>query len=40
MPPWLEVLLNVIGYAGFVGIAIYHRSPEKKLPDCEPDQKG
>jgi hypothetical protein len=26
MPPWLEVLLNVIAFAGFVGIAKYHKS--------------
>ena len=33
MPPWLEVLLNVIGFAGFIGIAKYHRAPGGKLPD-------
>jgi hypothetical protein len=25
MPPWMEILLNVIGYAGFIGIAKYHK---------------
>ncbi len=25
MPPWLEILINVIGYAGFIGIAKYHK---------------
>jgi hypothetical protein len=33
MPPWLEVLLNVIGFAGFIGIAKYHKSRGEKLPD-------
>jgi hypothetical protein len=26
MPAWLEVLLNVIGFAGFIAIAKYHKS--------------
>lgn len=25
MPPWMEILINVIGYAGFIGIAKYHK---------------
>jgi hypothetical protein len=29
MPPWMEILLNVIGYAGFIGIAIYHKPSDK-----------
>ena len=29
MPPWLEILLNVIGYAGFIGIANYHKPSEE-----------
>ena len=29
MPVWMEVLLNVIGYAGFVGVATFHKSSEK-----------
>ena len=33
MPPWLEVLLNVIAFAGFIGIAKYHKSRGEKLPD-------
>ena len=36
MPAWLEVLLNVIGYGGFIAIAMYHRSPSKKLPEHDP----
>ena len=23
-PPWMEILVNVIGYAGFIGIANWH----------------
>lgn len=33
MPPWLEILINVIGYAGFIAIATWHKSPDKKLTD-------
>jgi hypothetical protein len=33
MPAWLEVLLNVIAFAGFIGIAKYHKAPDGKLPD-------
>jgi len=29
----MEVLLNVIAYVGFIGVAMYHRSSSKKLPD-------
>lgn len=29
MPVWMEVLLNVIGYAGFVGVATFNKSPEQ-----------
>jgi len=36
MPAWLEVLLNVIGYGGFIAIAMYHRAPSKKLPEHDP----
>ena len=27
MPPWLEVLLDVLGFAGFIGIATFMKSP-------------
>lgn len=29
MPVWIEVLLNVIGYAGFVGVATFNTSPDE-----------
>jgi hypothetical protein len=29
MPPWLEILLNVVGYAGFIGIAKYHKPSDE-----------
>jgi hypothetical protein len=34
MSPWLEVLLDVVGFAGFIGIATYHKQPKKddRLP--------
>ncbi len=33
MPAWMELLLNVIFFAGFIGIAKYHKRPNEKLPD-------
>ena len=33
MPAWLEILINLIGYGGFIAIAMYHRSPSEKLPE-------
>ena len=32
MPIWLDIVINVIGYAGFIAIATYHRSPNEKFP--------
>ena len=32
MPVWMEILINVIGYGGFVAVATYHRSPAT-IPD-------
>ena len=29
MPVWMEILINVMGYAGFIAIATYHRSPSE-----------
>jgi len=29
VPPWLEILLDFIGFAGFVGLAIWHKAPRK-----------
>ena len=33
MPAWMELLLKVMGFAGFVGIAMYHKHPDGKRPD-------
>jgi hypothetical protein len=33
MPAWMELLLNVMAFAGFIGIATYHKRPNGKLPD-------
>jgi hypothetical protein len=32
MPVWMEVLLNVIGYAGFIGIATFNKSSDERAP--------
>ena len=29
MPVWIDVLLNIIGYAGFIGVATLNHSPEQ-----------
>jgi hypothetical protein len=29
VPPWLEILLDLIGFAGFIGLAIWHKTPRK-----------
>ena len=36
MPAWLEILINLIGYGGFIAIAMYHRSPNEKPPWRDP----
>jgi hypothetical protein len=36
MPVWLEILLNVTFYAGFIAIAIYHKPSEDERPDRIP----
>jgi hypothetical protein len=28
----MEILINVIGYAGFIAVATYHRSPGQRSP--------
>jgi hypothetical protein len=33
MPLWLEILINVIGYAGFIAIAKYHKPSEDERSD-------
>ena len=33
MPVWMELLLNVMAFAGFIAIAVYHKQPNGKLPD-------
>jgi hypothetical protein len=29
VPPWLEILLDFVGFAGFIGLAIWHKGPRK-----------
>jgi len=38
MPVWIEILINLIGYGGFIALAHYHRSPTDKFPENFPDQ--
>lgn len=33
MPVWLEILLNVIGYAGFVAVATFHKPSREPHDD-------
>jgi hypothetical protein len=33
MPIWLEILLDAIGYGGFVAIAVFHRPSGEKEPE-------
>lgn len=33
MPLWLEILVNVIGYAGFIAIATFHKPSSEELRD-------
>lgn len=33
MPVWMEVLINVIGYAGFVGVATFNHAGEQVEAD-------
>jgi hypothetical protein len=30
MPPWLEVMLDVLGFAGFIGVATCVKPPDTK----------
>ena len=32
MPAWLEILIDVIGFAGFVGLALYHKPKKNDEP--------
>ena len=36
MPAWLEILINLIGYGGFIAIAMYHRPPQGKAAGARP----
>lgn len=35
MPVWMDILLNVIGYAGFVGVATFNHAPEQAREACD-----
>ena len=33
MPAWIEILINLIGYGGFVAVATYHPSRGDEMAD-------
>lgn len=33
MPVWMEILINVAGYAGFIGVASFHKSSDETSAD-------
>jgi hypothetical protein len=33
MPAWIEILINVVGYGGFVAVATCHRSAAEEVTD-------
>ena len=33
LPLWMEILVNVLGYAGFIGIATWHKSSDEITTD-------
>jgi hypothetical protein len=39
LPAWMDILVNVIGYAGFVGIATFWSSDEKNEPRNDQTEK-
>ena len=36
LPLWMEILVNVIGYAGFIGIATWHKSSDEITTELSP----
>ena len=36
LPLWMEILVNVIGYAGFIGIATWHKSSDEITKQLSP----
>jgi hypothetical protein len=40
MPIWLEILVNVLGYSGFVAIASFHKSSDDTDPSAPQDDRG
>jgi hypothetical protein len=36
VPAWLEILINLIGYAGFIAVATWHKSSdEESMERCD-----
>jgi hypothetical protein len=40
LPAWMEILVNVIGYAGFVGLATWHKSSDEVTADPPLHSRG
>jgi hypothetical protein len=39
MPAWLEILINVIGYAGFIAVATWHKTSDQWMDQCGPGDR-
>ena len=39
MPAWLKILINLIGYGGFIAIATHDRSPSEKAAGARPARR-
>ena len=35
MPVWMEILVNVIGYGGFIAIATFHKSSDRSINNTD-----
>jgi hypothetical protein len=40
MPVWMEILLNVLGYGGFVAVASLHKSSDGSDPSVAQGDRG
>ena len=40
MPLWMEILVNVIGYGGFIAIATFHKASDEIDRSVTPGDQG
>jgi hypothetical protein len=40
MPVWIEILVNVIGYGGFIAIATFHKASDEIDSSITPGDQG